>query len=472
MKRYLSIIVISVIALAGCAGGGGLDLEGTDTDPAVVEDPGWGDVDGEDGADLSPADEETAPVADTASGSLAIKGTVSSTLTQFQTFEKTIRAEGGSGSYDWSIVEGKLPDGITLQEKEGDKIKVKGVASKDGTFEGKIRVYDLEEEKFAEKPFDITVNEGKIVVYFPGTDSGVINAVFNQCRTLITVKSDLKSGEDVNSVPAGVEKTYKFEVTGGKPPYVWQSVSSVFDINLIPSSDTTKLDVTFKHSAVVGAEDELTVKVKDSCEGRDYTNVTYKFSLNGLAGGDVAGNEGQIKTLADLQKIIIRMKAGNYCGTCESQNYFRAIVYAKHEGSEDEKMVAITNKFLPSNKAENKWRTRDESLQIADDASDFRLDEISRVDFYLDDFLGKKLYLNVGWFELYTDSHFMSVSHPTGGHWHWKAKYSSDTCGGNVAGSVLLTFFSGGHGMVLGDCRNKTGHVEIPEDDVWSLITE
>ena len=405
MKKYFSIL-IALVALAGCAGGGGLDLEGTDTDPAVVEDPGWGDLDGEDGADLSPADEETAPVADTASGSLAIKGTVSSTLTQFQTFEKTIRAEGGSGSYDWSVVEGKLPDGITLQEKEGDKIKVKGVASKDGTFEGKIRVYDLEEEKFAEKSFDITVKDGEIIAKFPGS-ANTVTGVLNQCQTTLNIKSDLKSGEEMNSANAGEEKTYHFEAVGGKPPYIWQSVSSAFDINLIPSADSTKMDFVYKHSDTDGAVDELTVKVKDSCEGRDWTAVTYKFELvSPSLDSESAPSDSSAHKASELRTIKLRMKANYYCSSCDYSNWIQIGIFARDAAGQLHK-VARTERFIPSYSKEGKWIERDQGLVLTSEAANYYLKDISWISFEIKDNLGKRIRLNIDWFEIRSFTHSM-----------------------------------------------------------------
>ena len=57
-------------------------------------------------------------------------------------YTATLRAEGGIPSYHWEVVEGSLPDGVTLDSFTGD---LRGTPGRSGAFEFTVRVRDNDE---------------------------------------------------------------------------------------------------------------------------------------------------------------------------------------------------------------------------------------------------------------------------------------------------------------------------------------
>ena len=70
-------------------------------------------------------------------------------------YSETLQASGGSGGYNWSIVSGNLPTGLTLNAMTGE---ISGTPTLAGNYEFKVRVTDGT-GAYKEKDFTIRINE-------------------------------------------------------------------------------------------------------------------------------------------------------------------------------------------------------------------------------------------------------------------------------------------------------------------------
>jgi len=70
-------------------------------------------------------------------------------------YRETLQASGGSGGYNWSIVSGNLPTGLTLNATTGE---ISGTPTLAGNYEFKVRVTDGT-GAYKEKDFTIRINE-------------------------------------------------------------------------------------------------------------------------------------------------------------------------------------------------------------------------------------------------------------------------------------------------------------------------
>ena len=70
-----------------------------------------------------------------------------------------LRAEGGLPGYDWAVLHGSLPDGVSLDEFTGE---LRGIPERPGVWEFTVRVRDYNEhEPGRSRQFRLNVAESK-----------------------------------------------------------------------------------------------------------------------------------------------------------------------------------------------------------------------------------------------------------------------------------------------------------------------
>jgi hypothetical protein len=109
------------------------------------------------------------------------------------TYAQSLQATGGTPPYTWSVTNGALPDGITLDANSGT---LSGIPSAVGSFSFTLRATDSV-YAFAEGQFQIMIAAGLIITTAPALAPGSVALQYSQT----------------------------LDAAGGKPPYIW-SISS------------------------------------------------------------------------------------------------------------------------------------------------------------------------------------------------------------------------------------------------------
>ena len=114
-------------------------------------------------------------------------------------YSQTLKASGGSGAYNWSIMDGSLPDGVSLSAKTGG---ISGMPNKAGTFNFTAQVSDGA-GAVASQPLSIMIGSAT--------------------APLTTATGPLPNGEikvsySQNLRAFGGSETYAWSITGGSLP--------------------------------------------------------------------------------------------------------------------------------------------------------------------------------------------------------------------------------------------------------------
>lgn len=111
-----------------------------------------------------------------------------------QPYSYSLHASGGRGPYEWSVVEGQLPEGLTL---EPDGV-IRGESGATGVFEVRVQVKGSgSEAATATQPLSLTVKQGPRI----------------------------KSAEKLAAAIVGREYSHPLGVEGGQRPYRWAVAS-------------------------------------------------------------------------------------------------------------------------------------------------------------------------------------------------------------------------------------------------------
>ncbi len=120
--------------------------------------------------------EFTVEISSPSGSSLNISGTLPSTGKVGEYYEGKLRANGSEG-YSWSVVDGKLPDGLELdwEDDEDDEVTLSGTPTKEGTFAFTLRLTDTASGATAEQEFTLTISLPEISISGTLPATGTVN---------------------------------------------------------------------------------------------------------------------------------------------------------------------------------------------------------------------------------------------------------------------------------------------------------
>ena len=165
-----------------------------------------------------------------------------------KTYNVQLTASGGAQPYNWSIVLGNLPDGLTLNATSG---ALTGTPKQAGTFSFTAEVKDssLLQQESALESLSIEVAPPPLVII-------------------------------PSSLPVGAfGQTYSFQLqaSGGVPPYTWMIIDGALPSNLALDPSTGLISGT---AAVMGTF-SFTVQVTDSSASQNTAQLIVAGGLSG-----------------------------------------------------------------------------------------------------------------------------------------------------------------------------------------------
>src|SRR5690606_498659 len=165
---------------------------------------------------------------------LSVTGTLSSPVTVNDEYSSSLVASGGFEPYTWSIVDGQLPDGLTLDTETG---VISGTPTVEGTFNFTLRVTDSE-GSFVDSPQSIEVEESVgdphfsnvvLLAGFEGTDG---STSYNEGKSSLSVSFFGNAQIDTARFKFGASSTL-FDGTGDYVSVVNSSINLSSDIYTI-----------------------------------------------------------------------------------------------------------------------------------------------------------------------------------------------------------------------------------------------
>ena len=155
-----------------------------------------------------------------------LSGTLPSEIAKKGTYKWGLSVSGGAKPYTWSVSEGNLPNGLSLNTSTG---KISGKPSKSGTFTFKVKVSD-KNGMSNEKKFTITVTATKVTGTIPATS---------------TRKASI---------------TWTPKASGGTAPYTWTISAGKLPDGLSINKSTGKIKGTLSKAGAF----TFTVKARDA----------------------------------------------------------------------------------------------------------------------------------------------------------------------------------------------------------------
>lgn len=151
-------------------------------------------------------------------------------------YSANIVAIGGNAPYDWSIVGGALPAGVTLGTSTTDTVSLDGTPTVNGTFNFTVRVEEVG----------------------GADDTRLLTLIIDPPPVVITITTA--------GLTAGVEGTvYTADVTvsGGSAPYTWSIVNGTLHAGLALGASTTDT-VTISGTPTEAGSRQITIRVEEA----------------------------------------------------------------------------------------------------------------------------------------------------------------------------------------------------------------
>jgi hypothetical protein len=186
-----------------------------------------------------------------------------------QPYSYSLRASGGRAPYEWSVVEGELPQGLTL---EADGV-IRGESGATGVFEVRVQVKASgSEAATATQPLSLTVKQGPRI----------------------------KSAEKLAPAVVGREYSHPLGVDGGQRPYRWAvaggSIPPGLSLNTFsgflagraqaPGTYRFSISVSDLFAATSTRAFELTVTPANGVETAERIARAARASTGAIAGGE------------------------------------------------------------------------------------------------------------------------------------------------------------------------------------------
>ena len=217
---------------------------------------------------------------------------------------------GGTKPYSYSVVKGKLPDGLELDENSGE---IKGTLSKAGTFSFTVAVRDKNGIE-SEKEYTVKVTQTTLTGDIP-------------------VSTTRKAKYTGTPKVSGGSGAYTFSISAGKLPEGVIINSKTGKITGTPSkAGTYKFTVKAKDSNGAASTKSYTVKVTQTTLTGDIpTTTTRRAKYTGTP--KVSGGSGTYTFSISAGKlpdgVIINIKTGKISGTPSKAGTFKFTVKAK-----------------------------------------------------------------------------------------------------------------------------------------------
>jgi len=371
-----------------------------------------------------------------------------------------LRAEGGSGTYEWSTED--LPDWLRLDQISDNNVVIVGTVpyfSEDKLFSFKVRVSDAENPSNKKTKSYFGKVKAFLMTHSPSSGTLSYTERFRIKKAQIKVDSnmkDLKSGEtNVASIDEKVEML--FQVSGGKAPYTWRfegialdgeegPMPSIIDesghshVISILHGDAESLNV----SGVFGQNSaDLYCKKADGTQYYQYDPYVickdvygigairiYKTSLKVSVtdkDGKTASARYEFELIppgfaAEPASNIFAIEAKVSGHDCGSRGCFGYVYLYGKDGLGREKRLGNTGGFMVKSMG---WSSSQQVMPfaISEDSYDIKLEDITKIRIEIWDWgMGDYGEMWLDWLIIYTKYHYMFIDlqdRPLGGEVDW-----------------------------------------------------
>jgi len=184
-------------------------------------------------------------------------------------YSETLAASGGQGTYVWSIEDGELPGGLSLNDATGE---ISGTATTDGTFNFTVRATDtVETSNYGEKALSIHIYE-QVNITTTACDDGMQGSAYY----------------------------FELDAEGGSGPIAWSLVDGSLPAGLSLNSGSGAISGT---PTGMGSS-TFTVRAVDDNEAGNYDeeefsiDITEAVEINTVALPSVGANKSYNETLS------------------------------------------------------------------------------------------------------------------------------------------------------------------------------